>query len=58
MDHICDSPVFVVAGISEWLHDGWSHSYPAGHRHGRGVGPGHSGGKTIVTIRTFAGEGE
>ena len=35
LDHICDSPIFVVAGISKRIHDGWSHSYPAGHCHHR-----------------------
>ena len=35
LDHICDSPIFVAAGISKWIHDGWRHSYPAGHCHHR-----------------------
>jgi hypothetical protein len=55
---MCDSLNSVVAGISEWLHDGWSHSYPAGHRHHRSTDPGHSGKKDLVAICTLAGEGE
>ena len=58
MDHMCDSLNFVVVGISQWLHDGWGHSYPAGHRHRCGTDPGHSRAKTIVAIWTLAGEGE
>jgi hypothetical protein len=58
LDHMCDSLNSVVAGISEWLHDGWSHSYPAGHRHHRGTDPGHSGKKNLVAIWTLAGKGE
>jgi hypothetical protein len=50
LDHRCDSRNYVVAGITEWLYDGWSHSYPAGHRHHHGTGPGHSGKKTLVAI--------
>ena len=37
---------------------GWTHSYPAGHRHCRRADPSHSGMKTIVVIWTLAGEGE
>jgi hypothetical protein len=58
LDHMCDSLNSVVVGISRWLHDGWGHSYPAGHRHRRGTDPGHSGTKTILAIWTLAGEGE
>ena len=58
LDHMCDSLNFVASGIAEWLHDGWSHSYPAGHRHRRGTDPSYSGTKTIVAIWTLAGEGE
>ena len=55
---MCDSLNSVVAGISEWLHDGWSHSYPAGHRRHRVSGPPYSGTKNLVVIWTLAGEGE
>ena len=58
LDHMCDSLNSVASGIAHWLHDGWGHSYPAGHRHCRGTDPGHSGTKTIVAICTLAGEGE
>ena len=58
MDHIRDFLNFVVVGISEWLHDGWGHSYPAGHRHHRLSGPTYSGTKVMVAIWTLAGEGE
>ena len=58
LDHMCDSLDSVVAGISEWLYDGRGHPYPAGHRHRRGTGPGHSGKKNLLTIWTLAGEGE
>ena len=58
MDHMCDSLNSVASGIGEWLHDGWSHSYPAGHRHRRGTDPSDSGTKSIVAIWTLAGEGE
>ena len=52
LDHMCDSFNSVASGIGEWLHDGRGHSYPAGHRHHRGTGPGDSGTKTIVAIWT------
>ena len=58
MDHIGDSLSFVASGIGEWLHDGWGHSCPAGHRRHRVSGPTYSGTKNIVAIWTLAGEGE
>ena len=58
MDHMCDSFDSVASGIAHWLHDGWGHSYPAGHRHCRRADPSHSGTKNIVAIWTLAGEGE
>ena len=58
LDHLCDSLNSVASGISQWLHDGWGHSYPAGHRHRCSTDPSHSGTKTIVAIWTLAGEGE
>ena len=48
MDHMCHSFDFVAAGTDKWLHDGWSHSRFAGHRHRRSTGPGYSGAKTLV----------
>ena len=58
MDHMCHSLNFVASGIAHWLHDGWGHSYPAGHRRHRVSGPTYSGTKNIVAIWTFAGEGK
>lgn len=58
LDHMYDSHYFVVVGIGQWPHDGRSHSYPAGYRHRRGAGPGHSRTKTIVAIWTLPEEGE
>ena len=58
MDCLCNSLDFVAAGIDDRLHDGWGHSYPAGHRHRCDAGPGHSGAKTNINILTLAGEGE
>ena len=55
---MCDSLNSVAVGICQWLHDGWGHSYPAGHRHRCSTDPGHSRAKTIVAIWTLAGEGE
>ena len=55
---MCDFLNSVASGISDRLHDGWSHSYPAGHRHRCGAGPSHSRAKTNVTIWTLAGQGE
>jgi hypothetical protein len=55
---MCHSPNFVAAGIDQWLHDGWSHSYPPGHRYRRGAGPSYSGAKTMVAVSTLAGKGE
>jgi hypothetical protein len=58
LDHMRDSLDSVASGIAHWLHDGWGHSYPAGHRHHRLSGPTYSGTKVMVTIWTLAGEGE
>jgi len=58
LDNIGNSFNFVASGIAHWLHDGWGHSYPAGHRRHRVSGPTYSGKKNIVAIWTFAGEGE
>jgi hypothetical protein len=52
LDHIGDSLNFVASGNVYWLHDGWGHSYPAGHRHYRVSGPTYSGTKNIVAIWT------
>jgi hypothetical protein len=56
VDHLCHSLNFVAAGIAQWLHDGWGHSYPSGHRHYRISGPTYSGSETILAIRTLAEE--
>ncbi len=56
--HMCDSFNSVASGIAHWLHDGWGHSYPAGHRHHRVSDPTYSGTKVMVAICTLAGEGE
>jgi len=58
VDHNGDFISFVASGIGEWLHPGWSHSHPAGHRHRCGAGPGYSGAKTLVGVSTLAEEGE
>jgi len=58
LDHIGDSFNSVASGIAHGLHDGWGHSYPAGHRRHRVSGPAYSGTKDIVAIWTLAGEGE
>jgi hypothetical protein len=58
VDNMCHSCDFVAAGTGKWLHDGWSRSRPAGHRHHRGAGPGYSGTKTRVAVWTLAGEAE
>jgi hypothetical protein len=58
LDHICDSLDSVGAGIDDQLHNGWVHSYPAGHRHRRGADPNDSRTKTNVTVWTLAGQGE
>jgi len=58
VDDMCHSLNFVAAGISQRLHDGWSHSHPPGHRHRCGAGPSYSGTKTLVAFLTLAGEGE
>ncbi len=57
LDRLRDSLDSVAFGIGEWLHDGRGHSYPAGHRHRRGTGPGDSGAETFVEVWTIAGEG-
>ena len=58
MDHRCHILSFVAAGTGEWLHDGWRHSRPVGHRHRCGVDPGDPGPKASVRIWTLAGENE
>jgi hypothetical protein len=58
LDHMCDSFSFVGSGNVDWLQDGWSRSYPAGHRYRRISCPTFSGTKRIVAIWTLAGEGE
>jgi hypothetical protein len=58
LDNIGDSFNFVASGIAYGLHDGWGHSYPAGHRRHRVSGPTYSGTKNIIAIWTLAGEGE
>ena len=58
VDHICDFLNFVVAGVGQWLHDGWSHTHFAGRCHHRVSDPTYSGTKDIVAILTPAGEGE
>ena len=56
MDYIGDSLDFVAFGIDQWLHNGWVHSYPAGHCRHRVSNPTSSGEKNIVAIRSLAGE--
>ena len=46
------------AGSSDWLHHGWRHSCPAGHRFHCGSGPAYSGTKSAVAMWTFDREGE
>jgi hypothetical protein len=58
LDYIGDSLDFVASGIDQWLHDGWIHSYPAGHCRHRVNSPAYSGTKNIVAIWPIAGEGE
>ena len=58
MDDCCNTHNPMATGAGERLHEGRGHSYPAGHSHRRGTGPGDSGTKTIVAIWTLAGEGE
>ena len=58
LDHMCDSLNSVASGIAQWLHDGWGHSCPTGHRHRCSTDPSHSRTKTILAIWTLAGEGE
>jgi hypothetical protein len=58
LDHICDSLDSVASGIYLWLHDGWSHSYPAGHCHHRLADPSYSGTKMIIPVWIIAGVGK
>jgi len=58
LDHICDSPIFVVAGISKRIHDGWSHSYPASHRHHRIRGRLIQGRKILEELESSPKKGE
>jgi hypothetical protein len=58
VDDLCGIGNFVASGVDHWLHDGWSHSYPAGHCHHCVSGPAYSGKKNIVAIWLLAGEGE
>jgi hypothetical protein len=58
LDHMCDSLSFVVVGIAHQLHDGWTHSHPAGHRRHRVSGPTYSETKVMAAIWTLAREGE
>ena len=50
LDHMCDSHNYVASRIDHWLHDGWGHSYPTGHRYRCSTDPSHSGTKTIVAF--------
>ena len=52
LDYIGDSLNSVASGIAHGLHDGWGHSYPAGHRCHRVSSPTYSGTKNIVAIWT------
>jgi hypothetical protein len=56
LGHMGDSLNFVASGLGERLHDGWGHSYPAGHRHHRVSGPTYAGTKNIPAIWPLAGE--
>ena len=58
LDHMCDSLNSLASGIAQWLHDGWGHSCPTGHRHRRGTDPSYSGTKVMVAIWTLAVGGE
>ena len=58
MDRLCDSLSSVGAGIDDRIHDGWSHSCPAGRCHRRDADPRYSGTKTDVTTQDLAGQGE
>jgi hypothetical protein len=55
---MCRSNNLVAAGIGQWLHDGWSHSRPPGHRHHRGAGPSYSRTKALLGVLILAGEDE
>ena len=58
MDHLCDSLNFVAFGTNQWLHDGRSRSYPAGHRHRRHPDPGFSESKTTVALGNLTVRGK
>ena len=58
LDRVRDFLDSVGAGIADWLHDEWIHSYPAGHCHRRDAGPSHSETRTILTIQALAGQDE
>jgi len=47
LDPVRDSLDFVAVWIDQWLHDGWGHSHPAGHRHRRD-GDSSDSGTTII----------
>lgn len=48
LDHMCDSLDIVASGIDQWLHYGWGHPYPAGHRHRCSTDPSYSGTEILV----------
>jgi hypothetical protein len=56
VDHMGDSLISVAFGIVEWLHDGWSYSFPAGHRYRRGADSTSSGaiGEVIHILLVIA----
>jgi len=54
LDHFCDSSDLMVSGIGERLHDGWSCSCLARHRHRSLGGPACSGKKSVVAMGTIA----
>jgi len=58
LDNFCHSLNIVAGRIGQWLHVGWSRSYPPGHRHRCGGGPSYSRKKTIVRIWTLAWKNE
>jgi len=57
LDYMCDPDNSVASGIYQWLHDGWSHSYPADYCRHRVSDPTYSGAKRIVSLWTLAGGG-